>query len=601
MQQAPKLSEKPPGVNQPSAENASSLSQSHRVQTILEDRDRSVSDLQQQTDQCSAQKTDLLSQSAQLQTTLENSGRSLPAHQKALGDLTETLTRIYTSRACKALSFHYRVHYRGLPPETEWDRFAQPHLHAVKGSRVDLSRKETAKDPSQTTRTIARKVYFRLVRPLEAAVKPILKRTLGKNQRLWLWLKQARYRLAYGYHRAAVANIDKTSVHNAAGVKPFGINVAGYFRSEKGVGEAGRAAVRAIEGAAIPYVLNDIIDSGSINADSVPGELSDDNPYSVNLIHVNADQVPMFAVQKGDSYFRGRYNIGCWFWELSDFPKEWCPSFEYFDELWASTRFIHDALFRVSPIPIVRMPLPLCSEIELVPGMTRVDLRLPDDKFLFLSIFDLASFPARKNPLGLIKAFKLAFGGSDDAILLLKVAHSKQYPAELESLRRACANSAIRIVDKIFSRNQLNTLLSFADCYVSLHRSEGLGLTIAEAMKVGKPAIVTAYSGNMDFTTPANSFLVKYNLTEVDRDYGPYRKGRIWAEPDIEHAAELMRYVYQHPSTAAQIGQRAKLEMAELFSRRKICEQIRARLRLLASTGKMVLPESSRHVLFEEI
>jgi glycosyltransferase involved in cell wall biosynthesis len=440
--------------------------------------------------------------------------------------------------------------------------------------------------------SFAPSLYIHFVRPLETTIKPVLKRTIGRNESLWIRLKQTHYRLTYAYHLTAQANIPSITPQHADENKPFGVNLAGYFRSEKGVGEAGRASARALEAAAIRYVLNDVIDSGSFNTDSVPGKVSDENPYSVNLIHVNADQVPIFAAHKGDSYFRGRYNIGCWFWELSYFPKEWYPSFGFFDELWAPTSFIQDALSRVSPVPIVRMPLALSPELELVQGISRGDFGLPEGHFLFLSIIDFASFMERKNPLGLIEAFKIAFREKENAALILKVAHSEQYPAALQVLRRACAKSNIRILEGIFSRQELNTLLSLCDCYVSLHRSEGFGIPIAEAMTLGKPVIVTGYSGNMDFTTLSNSFLVKFKLTEISRDYGPYRKGWVWAEPDIEHAAELMRYVYQNPVSAGKVGQRAKQDLAEVYEPRKVSQHIKERLFRLASMGKITVPDA---------
>ena len=160
-------------------------------------------------------------------------------------------------------------------------------------------------------------------------------------------------------------------------LRPFGVNLAGYFGSEKGVGEAGRATVRALEAASIPYVLNNVVDSGSVNIDSSLSSFTADNPYSINLIHVNADQVPIFAAARGDEYFRGRYNIGCWFWELSQFPDEWYSSFQPFDEIWAASSFIQDSLARVSPIPVVRMPLALPPEPQIDHKLNRSDFGLP--------------------------------------------------------------------------------------------------------------------------------------------------------------------------------------------------------------------------------
>ena len=326
-------------------------------------------------------------------------------------------------------------------------------------------------------------------------------------------------------------------------------------------------------------MLNNVTDSGSANIDSTLSGFTDDNPYSINLIHVNADQVPIFATVKGDEYFRGRYNIGCWFWELSQFPEEWYSSFQPFDEIWAASSFIQDSLARVSPVPVVRMPLALPPDSQIDCDINRSDFGLPYDVFIFLFTFDFASILERKNPIGLIKAFKKAFGDRDDTMLLLKVAHSESYPAELDLLKAACSTSNIRIFDRLLSRREMNTLLSTSDCFVSLHRSEGFGIPIAEAMLLEKPVIVTAYSANMDFTTPANSFLVKYKLTEIDRDYGPYRKGWVWADPDLDHAAELMRYAYEHRDVCIETGRRAKEEILRLFHPEVVGRQIRERLR----------------------
>src|SRR5262249_15897075 len=275
-------------------------------------------------------------------------------------------------------------------------------------------------------------LYINFLYSLERALKPKLKPTLGRN--LWIWNNLKRIRNYFINGRPPPVSPVSMSSRNLEppinDFRPFGVNLAGYFGSEKGVGEAGRAAARALETASIPYVLNNITDSGSANIDSALSSFTDDNPYSINLIHVNADQVPIFASARGDEYFRGRYNIGCWFWELSQFPDEWYSSFQPFDEIWAASSFIQDSLARVSPLPVVRIPLALPPEPQIDRNLSRSYFGLPFDVFIFLFTFDFASVLERKNPLGLIKAFKMAFGDRDDMILLLKVAHSESYPAE---------------------------------------------------------------------------------------------------------------------------------------------------------------------------
>jgi len=428
-------------------------------------------------------------------------------------------------------------------------------------------------------------LYVNFLWSLEQSLKPRLKATFGRN--LWIWnnLKKIRTYFVNGRPLPITpASLSSENVERAVtDLHPFGVNLAGYFGSEKGVGEAGRAAVRAVEAASIPYVLNNVVDSGSINIDSSLSSFATDNPYRVNLIHVNADQVPIFAAARGDEYFRGHYNIGCWFWELSQFPEEWYSSFKPFDEIWAASSFIQDSIARVSPVPVVRMPLALIPQPAIDHNLNRSHFGLPFDVFIFLFTFDFASILERKNPVGLIKAFKLAFGDREDVMLLLKVAHSDDYPAELELLKTAACSNNIRIFDRLLIRPEMDALFSISDCFVSLHRSEGFGIPIAEAMLLEKPVITTAYSANMDFTTPANSFLVKYKLVEIDRDYGPYRRGWVWADPDLDHAAGLMRYAYENRDICLETGRRAKDEILQLFHPAIVGKQIQERLHRFAT------------------
>jgi Glycosyl transferases group 1 len=423
-------------------------------------------------------------------------------------------------------------------------------------------------------------LYVNYLYPLEQSIKPRLKPKLARHS--WIWNNLKRIRSYFINGRPLPVSSVPTSpaaVEPAINYfRPFGVNLAGYFESEKGIGEAGRAAARALEAASIPHVLNNVTDSGSANIDVALSSFVDNNPYSFNLIHVNADQVPVFVAMKGDEYFRERYNIGCWFWELSQFPQEWYSSFQPFHEIWAASSFIQDSLARVSPVPVVRMPLALPPECQINHALNRSDFGLPFDAFIFLFTFDFASILERKNPVGLIKAFKTAFGDRDDTILLLKVAHSESYPSDLDRLKAACSTSNVRIFDRLLTRQEMNTLLSMSDCFVSLHRSEGFGIPIAEAMLLEKPVIVTAYSANMDFTTPANSFLVKYKLTEIDRDYGPYRKGWVWADPDLDHAAQLMRYAYENKDACIETGRRGKREILQLLHPSVVGKQILDRL-----------------------
>jgi glycosyltransferase involved in cell wall biosynthesis len=410
--------------------------------------------------------------------------------------------------------------------------------------------------------------YIRFFKPIERLLKPSLKKILGRNVHIWAALKRARSRVLHNVPGSLKQS--ETMPHRIVYPWPdqkrsFGVNVLGSFGSETGVGEAARSSLRALKAASIPYVINNFADPDSANLDTEVQVFDHNNPHSVNLIHLNFDTVPAFAKEKGRAYFSGRYNIGCWFWELSEFPDIWYPNFNYFNEIWASSSFIQDCLSRVSPIPVIKMPLALATEIPVVTRFDRSYFHIPKDKFVFLFIFDFASASDRKNPLGLIQAFKLAFEGNEDVLLYLKSVHANHHLADFVSVRAAAdGESNIYITDAVYSREEISALINCCDCYVSLHRSEGFGLPIAEAMRAAKPVVVTGYSGNMDFTTSENSFLVGYRLTQIERE-GPYPKGSVWADPDLDQAAEQMRSVYKNRDTAAERGHRARETVVKLF------------------------------------
>jgi glycosyltransferase involved in cell wall biosynthesis len=298
---------------------------------------------------------------------------------------------------------------------------------------------------------------------------------------------------------------------------------------------------------------------------------------------LNADQAHNFAFHKGRSYFQGRYNIGAWAWELLDFPRDWLPRFKYFDEIWVPSSFVVDALSPVSPVPVIRIPHPISRvTIPTPPPDIRRRFSINEEDFLFLFMFDYHSVLERKNPLGLIEAFRRAFSPGDSAALLLKTSHTNRQ--SLKALTDTVAGAKISVIETILSRSDIHALYDACDCYVSLHRSEGFGLTPAEAMAAGKPVIATAYGGNMDFMNEGNSYLVKHNLVELDKDYPPYEKGSSWADPDVEHAAELMRFVYENRDEARATGKRAQAEIERTLAPPVVAEIMKERLLAIASS-----------------
>ena len=224
--------------------------------------------------------------------------------------------------------------------------------------------------------------------------------------------------------------------------------------------------------------------------------------------------------------------------------------------------------------------IPYAIDVRVPPGIGRRELGVPTDGFVFLYMFDALSVPARKNPMAVVEAFeKAARRFSRPAWLVLKMINGDRendLRRRLEAARARTPN--IVTIERYLKRPELNALFQAADCYVSLHRAEGYGLTLAESMFLGKPVIATGWSANMDFMTPWNSIPVPYQLVQLDQDHGPYPAGQWWAEPDIDAAAAAMVRVVNEPDYASALGANASRDIRSQLSPAAVGAIIRRRL-----------------------
>ena len=358
---------------------------------------------------------------------------------------------------------------------------------------------------------------------------------------------------------------------------PWGVNVAGYLRSELGVGEAARAVVAGLDARGFPlmpvhggYVPHSRQGHAFAFVDPAVA------PFPVNLICVNADQLPAFITDAGPGFSDGRYTIGFWWWEVPTVPDRSLAAFDLVDEVWVGSQHVAAALRPVSSVPVVKVRIPVTMP-PIVP-YSRAQLGLPDG-YLFLFMFDLHSVIERKNPVGVIEAFRKAFAPGSGPSLVIKCINRESQPDEYDRLRLAArGHPDIHIIDRYVSAQEKDAMVAAADCYVSLHRSEGFGLTPAEAMYLGKPVIATRYSGNLDYMTPDNSYLVNYKLRRIGRGNFPYPPDGEWADPDTEHAARLMREVVEDPLAAERRGRRAAADIRAGYSAEAAGETMERRL-----------------------
>jgi glycosyltransferase involved in cell wall biosynthesis len=355
-----------------------------------------------------------------------------------------------------------------------------------------------------------------------------------------------------------------------------GVNVFGYLSAESGMGEAGRLLARALDRAGIPRALGNLeLGVASRTTNRTFQRYASAFEHDINVFVVNADQVPHVAAHLGEEKWRRRYNVGFWFWELQELPRQYFSAFDYFHEVWTGSTFAADALSAVSPVPVRRMPLavdfPAPTEDEVATLLRRLGLdtqtavsgSLP---FTFLFVFDYLSQAERKNPLGVVEAFRRAFAPGDPVRLVLKTINRELFPEARERLERAAAGLSVVFLNDYLSKHEVHTLMAASDAYVSLHRSEGFGLTLAEAMALGKPLIATDYGGSADFTTVSGSFPVPYRLIEIAENDGPYPAGALWADPDLDAAAAAMRRVASDPEAARLVAAAGQIEIRERFS-----------------------------------
>lgn len=358
-----------------------------------------------------------------------------------------------------------------------------------------------------------------------------------------------------------------------------GINLIGHIRAEKGLGESCRAMARSLDTTGIPFSIINYDDGNSrVNDLSWLHRETTEAPYRINLFNMNGDSLIYARPHLGLELFRRRYSIGYWAWELPDFPDSICESFQYLNEVWVPTTFVLDSVSKKSPIPVLRIPHAI--QLSPVPWLTRQSFGLPEKPFLFLSMFDTHSIQARKNPEGAIRAFKLAFRPDDPSVgLVIKVNNPHSFTEHTERLRELTEGyPQIYLIEETMERGKVNALIQAADAFVSLHRSEGFGLVMAEAMYFGKPVIATYWSGNTDFMNPSNSCPVEYSFVPVGENWGPYEAYQIWAEPSIEHAAYYMRKLVEDSSWRKRISEAGQHTILTEYSPQAVGELVRRRM-----------------------
>ncbi|HEV7670213.1 MAG TPA: glycosyltransferase [Thermoanaerobaculia bacterium] len=363
------------------------------------------------------------------------------------------------------------------------------------------------------------------------------------------------------------------SPKTAAASEPLGgrraltVNLAGYFGMDTGVGQVARGSLLALARAGIdaqPVPLDQDLPSRTYDGRVCYEE---GVPHPVTILHANADETPRALSTLPIAGTAGGVKIGYWFWELSHFPLALTDRFGLLDEVWAPSRFCQQSYEPVATVPIRYVPpcVPAPGETPAT-AANRARFGIEPGRFTFFFAFDVLSVPERKNPFAAIEAVRrLARRTSRPFALLLKVSRARHDAALLARLSEAARGLPVEIHTTPASREEMDALVSLCDANLSLHRSEGLGLLPIETLYLGKPVVATGYGGVTDFLDETTGFPVGHTLVRLERDHTPYPAGAVWAEPDLDHAADQMLRVLEDPDEAAARGAAGRARVEALY------------------------------------
>ena len=370
-------------------------------------------------------------------------------------------------------------------------------------------------------------------------------------------------------------------------MEPWGVNLVGPFQSELQGGRRARVLLDVLDSAGIPALpVHSQTVGGSEEEFPFLAAEPDEAAFPVNLICLGPESLPEFAKQAGEGFFAARFSVGLWAWPLSEFPEEWRERFTLVDEIWVPSEHTAAALAGRS-CPVTTVPLWAASSTP--PAHSRDALGWGEGDTVFLAHVDLLEDVERQNPDGVIEAFTRTFEAGSGAKLAIACEHAQRGPeaqARLQAL--ADGHPDVHLLD-----DPPRDALALCECFVSLHRAVAFGSAIAAAMAAGKPAIATAYSGNLDYMTAENGYLVDHSLAEIGAGHDPYPASARWAEPDLDHAARLMREVFDAPDQARARGARAASDIAARYSVAAVGELIGRRLESIRGTAT-VRPAASR-------
>jgi hypothetical protein len=363
---------------------------------------------------------------------------------------------------------------------------------------------------------------------------------------------------------------------------PLAVELVGYLDATVGVGEAARRYVTALRSVGVEVLEHDVSLPGRdpACADLPSGPRPSPDSISCNLVCLNPEQMTAYLDGSEAPQSSGRCTVGVWSWEVDMVPGGWREAALRLDDVWTYSSFAADLISPGIDAPVQSIPPPISK-----PSVVQWSGAQLPKGFRVLLIFDFLSTLERKNPLGAIEAFKRAFQPNDGAVLVVKSVNGRHRSEQQAKIVAVAEDRAdILFIDQAMTGSERDALVASCDCYLSLHRSEGHGLVLAEAMTMGKPVIATAYGGNMEFMNEHNSYPVAWTPTRVGEGVEHYPAGASWAEPDVDHAVRLLRAVYEDPQSAECRALQGQADVLAGLAPTVIGERIRVRLEQLGAS-----------------
>jgi len=376
------------------------------------------------------------------------------------------------------------------------------------------------------------------------------------------------------------------------------VNVIGFLSSVNGLASGARQLVSSLDAAAVPSrALSMAHPNPRMAIDSPPdvdlfGVGASCGEADITVACVNADVLDHIGPIPRWRLFGNSYRVGYWWWEVDLLPDSQSQTSLLVDELWVGTTFVADMLRPVVDVPVHRVPLPVRTPLPA--PLNRAELGIGDGATMFSFVFDHSSVLGRKNPMGVIDAYCEAFSAGDGATLVIKTLNHADHPLDAERLRHAASRRAdVVLVERRLGLDQLDGLVAESAAYVSLHRSEGLGMTILDACLLGVPVIASDYGGCMDFLAADSSWLVPVTSVPVGPGNDPYPAHAAWAEPNIDVAVAHLRAVADDPAAAQARARIAQARAADTYHadvcRDLITDRVERIRRMLAGHDQAVV------------